>query len=472
MLLSLIAIGLATGLPAVAQVAPPGPPPAEKIFIGNAGPGIDVGHYGSATEQYADRAYDEFFVLMKHWGHYEIVADPARADWIFETSVSNKVTCVDAYYGRDPRRRAPGFKRRDDYRITLLMMDARTKVVQERFSEPIGTPNWRNSFDKLFQQTIADLMDDLKRAEVGVSAGKTAVFPHSGPMSPVPPRIGLARKIYIHNQIDPDASGKRYSGGSAQVYDQFAAELQRWGRYEIVPASEADLIFEISFSAPAQCDRFGHPQLQALIRDVRTDTALWAFGIDIDHAILAANARKDFAQGIVRVVAELRELVATPTWALDASLPALPAQPTPVAKMISAAHPITTDAVPVSISVPATVVKSGSSISATVIVKNTSKQSFSFAYPQDDPLTCVIDVRDADGNAARDTKEGLRIRQDHATWQGPEIGYDLRPGEKQTRQCAVSSLFEMSAPGKYSIQLKELDGRPAESNVVTVTVEH
>jgi hypothetical protein len=469
----LMAMWLGSGFPALAQVAPPVPSP-EKVFIGNAGPGINVGQHGTPTQQYAERAYDEFFVSMKHWGHYEIVADPTRADWIFETSVSNEQTCVD----RDTVRHRPGeqLEQKDDYRITLLMTDARTKLVRERFSEPIGTPNWRNSFDKLFDQTIADLMDDLKKAEVGAAAGKTPLYPHNEPTSPVPSRISLAQKIYIHNRIDPDASGERYSGGGAQVYDQFAAELKRWGRYQIVPATEADLIFEISFASPAQCDRIGDPQLQLFIRDARTDTALWAFAIHIGRAILPANARKNFAQGIAVMVAQVRDVAAMPTWALDTSLPALPAEPARVATAISnahpaGAHPAAMDALLVSISVPSNTVKSGSSISATVIVKNATKQNFNFVYPQDDPLTCVIAVRDADGNAAKDTEEGLKIRQAHATWQGSATGYELRPREKQTRQCAVSSLFEMTAPGKYSIQVKELDGRPAESNVVTVTVQ-
>ena len=65
MLLSLIAIGLAAGFPALAQLAPPGPLPPERVFIGNAGPGIDVGQHGTPTQQYAERAYDEFFGIWK-----------------------------------------------------------------------------------------------------------------------------------------------------------------------------------------------------------------------------------------------------------------------------------------------------------------------------------------------------------------------------------------------------------------------
>jgi hypothetical protein len=50
------------------------------------------------------------------------------------------------------------------------------------------------------------------------------------------------------------------------------------------------------------------------------------------------------------------------------------------------------------------------------------------------------------------------------------VKYSLNPGEMQTRECAVSDLYDMTAPGKYSIEVQQLDGRPVQSNSVTVTV--
>jgi hypothetical protein len=114
--------------------------------------------------------------------------------------------------------------------------------------------------------------------------------------------------------------------------------------------------------------------------------------------------------------------------------------------------------------------KAGSKLAATVIVNNTSKQSLEFAFPKDDPLSCVLSVQDANGKDVKETQEGARMREAYAAWQGPMATYVLRPGEKQTRECPVSSLFDISNPGKYSITVRELDGRPAASNVATITI--
>ncbi|HEY6351424.1 MAG TPA: hypothetical protein VI636_18630 [Candidatus Angelobacter sp.] len=50
------------------------------------------------------------------------------------------------------------------------------------------------------------------------------------------------------------------------------------------------------------------------------------------------------------------------------------------------------------------------------------------------------------------------------------VTYTLNPGEAQTRECVLSDFYDMTAPGKYSIEVQELDGRAVRSNVVTVTV--
>ena len=439
-------------------------PAPEKVFIGNAGSVND--DQSPLAAQYAARAYNAFFLEMKQWGRYEIVADLAQADWIFEVSTTNHQVCHDR---REQREGKP--REEDHFHINILMIDARTKDVRARLSEDVGIPRWYMSLDKLFDQTIVDLMHDLKK-EVGAFNTQTPPVPHNQPMAPVPPRIGLAQKIYIHNRGVTDDPGGRYTGGNAALYDQFAAELKSWGRYKIVPASEADLIFDISFSAPATCEVSSAPQLQLYVRDARTDTALWAFSTSVGHALRAATARKNFALDMAALVRELREVAERPTWALNASLPAKQQEMVTAApvSLISSSPDSNLDVVPVSISVAPTVVKSGFQISATVTVKNTTKGDFNFVYPQGDPLTCVIAVQHPDGTDVKQTEEGAKIIAAHTSWKGPAASYQLRPGEKQTRECAVSTLFDMSSSGTYLIEVKELDGRPAVSNVATVTI--
>ena len=46
--------------------------------------GGDFGHYAHANDRGADRPYRVFFADLAKWGRYEIVSDPARADWVFQ----------------------------------------------------------------------------------------------------------------------------------------------------------------------------------------------------------------------------------------------------------------------------------------------------------------------------------------------------------------------------------------------------
>ena len=433
--------------------------PAERVFIGNAGSVND--DQSPAAGEYAERAYNEFFLAMEQWGHYEIVASELRADWIFEVSTTNREKCPSW------REQRTGSSREEDHiRINILMIDAKTKALRTRLSEDVGIPRWYTSLDKLFDQTIIDLLHDLKE-EVGAAVTSTPKLPHDQPLPPVPPQIGLAQKVYIHNSGVTDDPGGRYSGGNAGLYDEFAAQLKSWGRYQIVPEAQADLVLDISFSIPSTCAFLDEPQLHLYVHDARTDTALWAFSRPVAHALRAATARKNFAQDVAALVRDLRGVAEAPTWALNASLPAKPGA---VASLISSAPDSNTEFIPASISVAPVSAKSGSKVSATVIVNNTTKQVFNFVYPQGDPLTCVIVVHRADGTEVKETEEGTKIIAAHVAWKGRSASYELNPGDKQTRQCSVSSLFDMSSPGKYLIEVKGLDGRPVISNVAAVTI--
>ena len=447
-------------LPAPAQTSPADAPQPEKVFIGNAGAVKD--DKGPEAAAYAEQAYNAFFLAMKQWGHYEIVADESRADWIIEISTTNSEVCHDRREQRETGKPAE----EDHFRIDVLMTDARTKDLRARLGEEIGIPSWRASSDRLFDQTIVDLMDALKK-EVGGGATNTPPVPHNEPMAPVPPRIGLAQKVYVHNLGVTDDPGWRYTGGPAELYNQFAAQLNNWGKYQIVPEADADLVLDISFSAPPTCELQADPQIALYVHDAGTDTALWAFSVPVAHALRATTARKNFAQDMAALVRDLRGVAEQSTWALNASVPA---KPEAVATLISAALDPNSAPVPASISVAPNVVKSGSNISATVIVKNSTKLDFNFLYPQGDPLACAIAVRRSDGKDVKETQEGTKITAAHAGWKGPPASYELHPGEKQTRQCAVSTLFDMSIPGEYLVEVKALDGRLVASNVATVTV--
>lgn len=439
------------------QTAAPGP---ERAFIANAGGdfGVGISIVGVAEGGVAERAYNEFFAGMKTWGRYELVANPARANWVFEISVGNRQSCY-GYRNHRPQ---------NDYRIELAMVDAKTLVVQKSFIEHVKQGGFFSNPDKIFDQAVAALVDDVKQ-EVGEPPSKTPVLGNVGPPAPVPPKIGSAQNIFTRDVSPKDVAAEKYTMGSAPLKDQLSTVLKEWGQYTVVSTpNEADLIFEISFLRETTCYGFDDPQLRLDIVDARTGVLLWAFTDHVNGAILMGNARKNFVQEIPALVSQVRTLAGTPTWPANASVAAT--MRAPASSQGTAAPGANGPAIPISISVARNTVKSGSSVSVNVTLKNSTKQDLAFSYPSADPLTCMVVVRDASGNAVADTKLGQTLKSQHSAWQRPLVSYTLNPGETQSRECAVSDLYDLSSPGKYSIEVTQLDGRSVHSNVLTVTV--
>lgn len=443
-----------------AQTAPDSSP--QRAFIGNAGGDFGPGNsvFGNASE----RAYNELFLAMQHWEQYELVANPARTDWIFEISAGYEETCIEVHRRTGADESVSSYT----YFIKLVMMDARM-VTRQTFTETIKSPGIFSNTDKMFDQAIVSLLNDLKK-EVGDPGVKAPPIAHNEPPAPVPSRIGLAERVFIHNVGANGSSSEKYSGGNAAIYDQLALNLRGWGKYSLTSAAEADLMFDISFSVTQHCNGVPDPVLQLIVRDAKTDAILWGVSRHIGYALLAGTARKHFVQGMADVITELREIAETPTWAANATLPATGRTPAAVS-LISTANAVAQLPVPVTISFPSTVVSSGTEVEATVTLKNNFKMDLGFKYPAGDPLTCLLTVRNANGNEVANTAEGSQLKQAHSTWQGQAQSYVLHPGEKQTRQCAVSALYKITQPGKYLVEVTQLDGRTVQSNIATLTVE-
>src|ERR1700723_3799054 len=73
------------------------------------------------------------------------------------------------------------------------------------------------------------------------------------PSAPVPAQLITAGKIFISNaggDIDPNTRRLgEFLGLPIRPYNEFYSAMKSWGRYQIVSTpSDADLIFEISFS--------------------------------------------------------------------------------------------------------------------------------------------------------------------------------------------------------------------------------
>jgi hypothetical protein len=125
--------------------------------------------------------------------------------------------------------------------------------------------------------------------------------------------------------------------------------------------------------------------------------------------------------------------------------------------------------------------KSGSSIHVLVALTNNSAKTVSI--PSMDLENYTIDVRDERANQVAEAAQAVREREaknsptnllrGRKTFSGV-IG-DLKPGETARQTIEVSYRWDMSRPGKYSIQLtrklpEELGPGVVKSNTITVTV--
>jgi hypothetical protein len=85
--------------------------------------------------------------------------------------------------------------------------------------------------------------------------------------------------------------------------------MKSWGRYQIVATpSDADLVFEISFSVAPLGGNAADAKFHLIILDPKTHVTLWAFTEYIESAILAGNREKNFVQGMAGIVADAKSL--------------------------------------------------------------------------------------------------------------------------------------------------------------------
>jgi hypothetical protein len=140
------------------------------------------------------------------------------------------------------------------------------------------------------------------------------------PAAPIPQQVSAAKRVFIGNAGgDERRDAVIFNGGPGRAYDEFYAAVKTAGRYQIVgnPA-EADLLFEIGFTAPmvsgvgAKRDSLAEmpydPQIHLAIRDPKTNALLWAMTEHVQWAILQGNRDKNFDQSLARIVSDLREL--------------------------------------------------------------------------------------------------------------------------------------------------------------------
>src|SRR5215472_2738799 len=144
-------------------------------------------------------------------------------------------------------------------------------------------------------------------ATSSVSSQQAADKP--APALPIPAQILSAKRVFIANHQPAIVNNAGYYGGPDRTYTEFVAAMQHWGHYEmVISPSAADLVFEIEMISRRDApDQFG-----IIIRDPKSNVALWTLYQKIEFAGLMSNRDKNFSKAIQRAANQLSGLAGTP----------------------------------------------------------------------------------------------------------------------------------------------------------------
>jgi hypothetical protein len=143
-----------------------------------------------------------------------------------------------------------------------------------------------------------------------------ALVPSLAPQdtAPAPSQIATAKKVFVSNAGSDAiaADSLRRAGDPNLPYSRLVAALKSWGKYELVTSpADADLVFELRFSAPftnpAQSSRY-KPILELTILDARSHFKLWTVTQPVEGAFRKATFIRNVGEGVNGVVVELKKL--------------------------------------------------------------------------------------------------------------------------------------------------------------------
>lgn len=132
---------------------PPELTTATRVFISNAG--ADSGLFPSPFTGAPDRAYNEFYAAIKDWGRYQLVADPASADLVFELQLTAPSGPSDPDKTKGASDPLP--------MLRLVIFDRKTHYVLWALTESIDHAVGAKAHNRNFDDAIAALTTELKR---------------------------------------------------------------------------------------------------------------------------------------------------------------------------------------------------------------------------------------------------------------------------------------------------------------------
>ncbi len=141
-------------------------------------------------------------------------------------------------------------------------------------------------------------------------------------MAPVPPALLKAKTVFVSNAgADGGLFPHPFSGDPDRGYNEFFADLQGLGRYEIVADPlQADLVMELRLTAPygptnpnkqnGTADPL--PMFRLVIYDRKSHYVLWALTEPIDVAFLQQTHDRNFDEALSNLLADFQALTRRP----------------------------------------------------------------------------------------------------------------------------------------------------------------
>jgi len=140
-------------------------------------------------------------------------------------------------------------------------------------------------------------------------------------------------------------------------------------------------------------------------------------------------------------------------------------QSSPVAQNVQPMFSIT-------ISTPHDVIKAGTNVFVKVALTNTSKHQIRLNSSNGTQEMQDIVIRDDQGNSPL-SKIGRDIAAGRDWLVGSEHSFTIEPGKTVTERVGVPSTYDLSQPGKYTMQVQKRDPYSktvVKSNTITLTV--
>jgi hypothetical protein len=122
-------------------------------------------------------------------------------------------------------------------------------------------------------------------------------------------------------------------------------------------------------------------------------------------------------------------------------------------------------------------VKPGSTVMVQILYKNTSDHAITLPRspsPEQGEFLNVIEMRDQMNKRAAETDYGKCLRESGGEGDMTVVVFTLQPGETLKDGVLLNKMYDLSRPGKYTIQVLKTDPdnrTTAKSNKLTITVK-